>query len=440
MPKRNNHISDLYRNRRMNEIKEQPKVQNFKNHISPIKPKCNYQIGFLRTARKNIGTFLEYLWELSRSIRLYKGDVAIIVGKEKYTSEPIKTVYVGNHNNDAFIFGRIYSEYEVIKKYEKINSLHTSKWLKRYRDSADLLITDVELLFCKMLPSKEFIQIPDWVVQKYEIPHTWESVLKSFRKNTKKTDLRKIRKYGFTYRFTTSDDECRSFYHKMHKPYIKKRFNAEADIESEWEILRQFRKGGLLQILRGEEVVSAAVLKMLYGKLVVFVVGVPDNIEGEMFKGVFSALYYFTIVHAYNNGCHEINFHGTRPLLNDGVFRYKRKWGTYVQDISFPRGDILLQPLRFNAPLISFFSHNHFITRDGKKLAGKILFGEHKVAKTDIEHCLKYHFTKGLDYLKIFSLLGFENGTKEWADTTHKAIRLHDLSHSPSSAEDFCRL
>lgn len=421
-------------------MKEREKAQNSKVPIRQTKPECNKKIGFLRSIRKNIGAFSENFWELSASIRLYKVDAAIIVGKEKHTELPFKTFYIGHYDNFAFILNEIYSQFEVKEKHTNINSLHTNTWLEKYRNSVDLLFTDVELLFCKILPRREFIQIPQWIRQKFDVPNTWEEVLNRFRKNTKKTDLRKVRKYNFTYKITKSEEEFKTFYHSMYKPYLKKRFGDAVLIEPEWKVLRQCRKGELMQVIRGKDVVACVLLHNLAGRLAYVWVGVPDDIEAEMFNGAFSALYYFTILYGYENGCHEIDFLGTRPLLNDGLFRYKRKWGTYVEDSPLPRGDILLKPLRFNLPIRSLFAHNYFLTRDGKGLAGKIFFDKHKMTVKELEGIVEYYFTEGLQCIKIFSLHGFDDDAKVWEQTKASQVKLFDLSESSNPAETFCRL
>jgi len=415
-------------------------VQNFKVPTSQTKPECNNKIGFLRSTRKNIGAFLEYLWELSASIRFYKSDAAIVLGKEKHTGQSLTTFYMGHYENFAFIFGEMYSEFEVKEKHKNINSLYTNAWFNKYKDSVDLLFADVELLFCKMLPRKEFIQIPQWIRQRFEVPDTWEGVLDRFRKNTKKTDMRKVRKYGFIFRITKSEEDFKTFYHQMYIPYIKKRFGDGALIEPEAKFMRQCRKGELMQIIRGEEVVACVLLHNLAGRLAYVWVGVPDDIKAEMFDGAFSALYYFTIMYGYEHGCHEIDFLGSRPLLNDGLFRYKRKWGTNVHKSPNPWGDILLKPLNFTGPLRSFFANNHFITRKGKGLAAKIFFDKHKMTAKELEDMVEYYFTEGLQCIKIFSLHGFDDDAKVWEQTKASQVKLFDLSESSNPAETFCRL
>jgi hypothetical protein len=388
--------------------------------------------------RRTVGSALEYLWELSGSVRLYKADAVFIEGRERVTGLPVSSFYFGHHDNFEFVFGRLYEEFEIKESHAGLSSLQARYWLNRYRGRVSLQCIDVELLFGRLLDFRSYLQVPQWIRQKYSVPDSWERVLASFRKNTRKTDLRKVRKYGFTYRTTSSEDDFRAFYHDMYVPYLRKRFGGEVIIEPEWKVLRQCRKGEIMHIVREGRVVAAVLLHMLEGRLAYVWVGVPTEVDDEIFKGAFSAMYYFTILHAYVHGCHEVDFLGSRPLLNDGLFRYKRKWGTCVQDSPVPRGDILLRPLRLDAPLREFLGRNRFVVRDGRGLVGKILLDGSPPDEEKVSRVWRENETPGLGGLKIFSLNGFETGARTWAKSQSR-IELVDLGGTRDPASAFCR-
>jgi hypothetical protein len=216
------------------------------------------------------------------------------------------------------------------------------------------------------------------------------------------------------------------------------RFNDEVIIESKTKVLRQCRKGELMQIIRDGVVVAAVLLHKSEGRLAYVWVGVPDLIVGEMAKGAFSALYYFTILYGFNTGCHEIDFLGTRPLLNNGLFQYKRKWGTVVQRSPIPRGDILLKPVREINAVRSFISHNLFVVREGKNLVGKIFHTEGILNREVLSNIISRYATAGLSALKIYCLMGYRNGTIEWARSQDETIVLIDLKNKKDPINSYC--
>jgi hypothetical protein len=408
--------------------------------VTELRPPADGRVGLARRLRKGVGAALEYAWELSGSLRHYRADAVLVTGEERETGLPFTSFYFGHYDNFAFIFGRAYRDYEVVLERRGVSSLYAKRWAARFRDRVALLCIDVELLFSRTLGAELYLVIPPWVRQKYDVPDSWDGVLASFRKNTRKTDLRKVRKYGLTYRITQSERDYREFYHWMYVPYLRKRFGDEVIIEPEWKVLRQCRKGALMHIVRDDRVVAAVLLHRLGGRLAYVWVGVPDGLDAELRHGAFSALYYYTIMYGYRHGCDEIDFLGSRPLLNDGLFRYKRKWGTYVEDSPVPRGDILLAPVRFSEPVKSFFRRNHFIVRDGSALVGKILV--HGAAQSEDELARTYTrlYTRGLRGLKLYSLGGFPPEAYTWAEREGAALRLIDLSGSPDPADAFSRL
>jgi len=397
------------------------------------------EISFPRRLRKDVGAGLEHLWELSGSLRLARVDALLVEGTERETGLPLTAFYLGHYDNYEFVFRRVFSDFRIIEKREGIHSLFIRRWIRRYAQRASLLLLDVELLYGKLLSTRSYLEIPQWIRQKYRVPETWQEVLGTFRKNTKRVDLRKVRKFGLSYRITREERDFEEFYHRMYVPYLTKRFEGEVIIEPEWKVLRQCRKGEIMQILRDDQVVAAVLLHCLDGRLAYVWVGVPEDLDDDLYAGAFSGMYYFTIQYGFQQGCREVDFLGSRPLLNDGLFRYKRKWGTFVEDSPVPRGDILLKPLVFSEPVKSIFRHNYFIVRDGKSLAAKVLLGEGPGTSKQLRGLFDQYFTAGLTRLKIFSLAGFEEEAWRWAEEAGEAIQLVDLRDVPSPHESFCR-
>jgi hypothetical protein len=396
-------------------------------------------IGFPRRLRRDVGAGLEYLWELSGSLRLARADALLLEGKERESGIPLTAFYFGHYDNYEFVFRRIFSDFRIVEKHERIQSLFVGRWLERYQQRASLVLLDVELLYCKLLSTRSYLEIPQWIRQKYRMPETWKEVLGTFRKNTKRVDLRKVRKFGLSYRITREERDFEEFYHRMYVPYLTKRFEGEVIIEPEWKVRRQCRKGEIMQILRGEQVVAAVLLHCLDGRLAYVWVGVPEDLDDELYAGAFSGMYYFTIQYGFQCGCHEIDFLGSRPLLTDGLFRYKRKWGTFVEDSPVPRGDILLKPLEVSEPVKNIFRRNYFIVRDGNSLAAKVLLAEGPGTSERLQGVFDQYFTEGLARLKVFSLAGFEEEAWRWAEESGEAIQLVDLRGVASPQESFCR-
>jgi hypothetical protein len=402
------------------------------------RPHADHTVGLARRLRRDAGAALEYLWELSASLRRSSVEACLVDGTEPATGQPVRVFYFGGYENYAFAVGRLLEDHCKVERTTGIHSLRSRKWIRRHIHRAALLVFDVKWLYCRLLRGEPFLQVPAWVRQQYTIPGTWHEVLQSFRANTRKTDLRKIRKYGLGYRISTLEEDYHEFYHRMYVPYLSKRFRNEVIIEPEWKVLRQCRRGELMHVVRDGRVVACALLHRGGERLAYVWVGVPDSLDDGAMRGAFSALCYFTILYGYERGCREVDFLGSRPLLDDGLFRYKRKWGTRVVDSLVPRSDILLRPLRFDAPVRAIFERNRFIVRDGAGLAGKLLL-DGPVRREHLRDLLARYHTEGLRRLKVLSTDGIDAAAVRWAGESGAPLALCDLRDSADPAATFCR-
>jgi hypothetical protein len=400
--------------------------------ISTKKPEIECRAGRFEEFRKFLGTHLEDLWELSASIRRLHVEGLIAQGSEKHSDHSLRSLYIGHYDNFAFIHNLLYKEFSVMGTHSRIPVTAVRRVVKQHCNSVDVVILDLELLFCRLLGTNDFLTIPQWIRQKFTIPNTWGEVLDKFRRNTKKTDLRKVRKYGFSYRISRKEEDFHAFYDELYVPYLKKRFGDEVIIEPKWKVMRQCRKGELMHIIRSDEVVCAALLHKSGDRLAYVWVGVPNHIGGDMFQGAFSALYYFTILYGYNNGCREVDFLGSRPLLNDGLFLYKRKWGTFVERSPIPRGDILIKPVRLTDGVKSFFAHNYFVFREGDALCAGVFYVEEQLKIDVVAEFVSRYGTPGIEEIRMYCFKGFAREAVSWADAQKPRVRLIDVSRIES--------
>jgi lipid II:glycine glycyltransferase (peptidoglycan interpeptide bridge formation enzyme) len=121
----------------------------------------------------------------------------------------------------------------------------------------------------------------------------------------------------------------------------------------------------LLQVTHGNRVVSAAVLSEWRNAMCCLSGGLAQGLEADLAEAAFAGLYYFSIQHAYTRGCREVNLSYTRPVLDDGIYWYKRKWGTSVHDVWRER-ELLLRPTGLLGGIQSFFVHHPLLIRHNR--------------------------------------------------------------------------
>jgi len=134
------------------------------------------------------------------------------------------------------------------------------------------------------------------------------------------------------------------------------------------------------------------------------------NGEWELVKeGANSATDLYLVKYAKKLGFKLIDFGGSRPSLNDGVLRYKRKWGMYLYDKTDNWYNYLIYWNRFNESVASFFSGKTLIFRDHDGFSAIGLINSHKPSThTDAERIHHIMWMPGLSRLYIVAASGWK--------------------------------
>jgi hypothetical protein len=400
--------------------------------IRPVKPQA---LTPEKRLRKMVEVLTDKWGDRKDSLLDYKAEALLITGKEKHHHYEIRTLYIGALSNCDFILNKVYDLYDVVKK-ENSNIWGIRSHLRILGQLADLIVMDIPWPYQFLLPRNQFIESPAWVCQRTAISLEWSEVERKFSKEARTEDFRKIRKYGLSYETTTDPKDIETFYDQMYCPYLTNRFGDLASIEPRWKIRHFAQKGKLLQIKRDGHVIAAAVLYEWKKCMHFLWTGTREEPGTPLGRGAFSALYYYSMLHAFESSCDSIDFEGTRPFLNDGIFLFKRKWGSYVCD-GWSLDTFLFQPKNFGPAVISFFANNPLVIRGENGLAGKILFHNEGKACTpvDLEGLVKRYGGSGLKHLGVASTSGYDPDAWEYARSSPQNMHLVDLSKLEKPAQ-----
>jgi len=355
-------------------------------------------------------------------------------GCERHTGEPLRVFYVGHRQSLGYVLDKLYREHSVSHEGPKQLAFGARRLLDAAPAGTDLLLAELPWPYFRLQSHDGFLRIPGWVVQKLPLADRWADVLAGFRKNTRSTDLRKVRKYELDYRLTSEPSEIQRFYRDMYQPYAERRFGELALIDSESEILAFGTRGVLLEVLHLGERVAGVILFEFRGSMHFLWIGLPDHLEPALFDAAFSGIYYFSILHAYLQGCHEIDLSYTRPLLSNGIYRYKRKWGSGVHD-EWRLGELWLRPLNLTPAVESALARNPWIVRAGDRLVGKVLLDRAALASPGaLRHQAEHFASPGLDAIELCSLHPIPVELRE----AFPEYRFRELGGEPDPARAFC--
>ena len=227
------------------------------------------------------------------------------------------------------------------------------------------------------------------------------------------------------------------FYHMMYVPYTQKRFGKGAVVRSQDYMKKILQKGEILFLFRNDQLLLGSLIKYENDRFLSICAAATEDIPPALFKGASEAMDYFSILTAFEKGCRVVDFLGSRPLLEDGAFRYKRKWGTYIDSFYRPMDDIYFKTACMNTGVKSYLAYNPFIIKHQKVSEVEYSLNT-PVGDKDINSCAKRYQTNGLTGIDIFCTAGIQKDAHKYLDNIVPDIQVHDISNSPHPANDFC--
>lgn len=241
--------------------------------------------------------------------------------------------------------------------------------------------------------------IPIWVTGRINLPIPAEFL----KRDTVKSDLRKIRRHGFEYEITHAGEQFDDFFHNMHVPFITKTYGDEACFDSYAEKRRQCENFDLLLVRKksqsGQFIAGILIIYDPAGPRM-WSLGVRDDGEDYVGQGVMPALYHFTFEHLLAKGFTRINTGSSRAFLNDGVLKFKKKMAQSLTGGSWQGFALKIGSL---TPAVKSFLLQHpFIFEVEDRLHGAVFSDEPLVPET-IQRLEKEYFHPGLAKLVIYS-------------------------------------
>jgi hypothetical protein len=239
--------------------------------------------------------------------------------------------------------------------------------LDRLRASADLTIARVDRLSAQKFPGKDYLAVPEWVGMRLAVPEDLDSLVRCNR--SIREDMRLVRKHKLQPLVTEREERFQEFYDSMYVPFSRARHGAMAFVKSRYDLRRSLRKGGILWVIRDKHPLAGMLFERKNDTLDLQAIGMATGELPLNKRGIMAALYYYSIAHAGQLSCAEVDFRGARPSLHDGLVRYKRKWGNALYDKTDTSYDLLVRWNSVNGVVKDFLSHTGLIFRDERRLS-----------------------------------------------------------------------
>lgn len=350
---------------------------------------------------------------------------------------PLSMLYFGNGSNRPFLLQLFFGGHCESRDLGAFNVWRASSCSRHRAESADLVVFDMPWPWeVDFTDDVNVVEVPAWVRQSVKLPRDKDAFLRGLHRSVRGEQLRKIRKYGLSARLTRDVADIRRFYRTMLVPYVERRFGAAAVVVPEDHAVDCARRGALLQVVHENRVIAGSVLCETNGSLQSLWTGF-DTAGVKAMDGATAALFYFLIEHAFAHGITTVDYCGSRPLLSDGVFETKRRWGAAIHD-DWSLESLLLRINRLTPAVECLLGRSPWITRQDGKLIGKIFVRDALQTRDDLDRKALKLASHGLDGLHIYALRGTDPSLARAVDTSGIPVTLFDLRHDDDPLTTYC--
>jgi len=274
---------------------------------------------------------------------------------------------IGSNYSARYFISRFLGVEGVLRPVGKTSLLAIVTTYGRLARDADLLVTRLSPHMSRLMAGGDVLRIPERVTFSMQLPPS-ETTLKKIR-HSQSSNLRIIKKNNFSYKITNKKEDIENFYYNMYKPFVDNRFDDNVRLLSFEQSLQIFRRGALMWALQDGRIVAGNLIAAEGQTARSVVFGTVDGRREPVAAGALSALYYFSIEWACEEGFTQLDLGGSRPSLSNGALRTKHRWGAELvrRNVQF---DLIVHWRQWSDHIGEFLSRTPLIFRDEADLSG----------------------------------------------------------------------
>lgn len=301
--------------------------------------------------------------------------------------------------------------------------------LQKLEADADLTVIVTDRLSSGLFFRDPYMDVPMWVGGCLDAAADPAARIRA--NHSVAEDMRVVRRECLVSEISRAAADFDTFYENYYLPFTRRRHGETAHVSDRLWLQRQFRMGGILWILRNRERIAGVQFGKAGRELHLWAIGTAEGAPEPVKAGAFAALYYDSIELARRTGSACVDFGGSRPSLDDGLLRFKRKWGVALRDNARNHHEFLVRVNRWNRIVTAFLSRTSLIYREDDGFAALAAINSDQPAtQADTDRVRQRLWTNGLRRLSIVSASGWEAGV-----VAGPPISLMDHSLSSRSLE-----
>jgi len=243
-------------------------------------------------------------------------------------------------------------------------------------------------------------KMPHWLKQKINLEGGWDSYLSGMRRKTRREAQRMIRKFELTTNLVSGAVYGPDFYDELYKPYISSRHGDSSVIIERPVFLGKIKHSQIMRLMYQGKVIAAAQIDNDGSTLSLGWTGVHDSDDREL-RGAADALDYFCVKHAFDTGCTAVDMGHSRPVLSDGILKYKKKWRAAVNMGVVPQGSFVFQVNAITSASKRFFVENPILSKGSGGLTANLLVEDAKEGGQEWQALFDDVFIDGIQCIRV---------------------------------------
>ena len=274
-----------------------------------------------------------YVSRLKAVVFQFRLPVCVVSGVEKTSGEKIQFLFVGHGRFPLFLIELLFASEPHVEKVGMVFVWRLHKLDRFFPSDLDAILVSCDRFYQRWLQKAGLFVFPQMVDMVLDVSDPFDVFYKGLS-NSAKADIRKVRKQGYSYEVFSDLDRLRFFYDGMYLPLIESRFADKPLYKAPFTLYKLLHMMGYRLLLVKDasgDFISGSYFYVKDDEVFSRYSGVMNGDIGLIRTGAESAYYCFLIDWAKKNGINKVNFGHSRSFRNDGVFRYKQKWGTMMR-------------------------------------------------------------------------------------------------------------
>jgi hypothetical protein len=331
-----------------------------------------------------------------------KVDVRIGRGQERSGRGELSAFCCGSAQAAHYVFKLAFDQPYNVRHLGRVWLWQVPSVLRKAGADCSILVAETyrscRWLGRRLLRSDRSFLVPSWVLTEIALPTS--SVVMA--DPGVRSDMRRIRKAGLSYRVTRDESDLSSFHTRMYLPYVRRRHGECAMPVSYEHLVSMFASCELLLVTKNDEPIGGTVIVHEPSGPRLWLVGVLEGDQAHLNDGVVAATNHFAFEYLGRAGHSAVKLGFSRAFLSDGVLRFKRKWSPRV--VAGGQYGLVLNVLRNTPGTRAFLLNNPFLFEANGQLHSAVFIDSEQFETPSSEHLYRKACVEGVSTVRVYRI------------------------------------